>query len=257
MKTRPVMSFVFGLLGTLVCMVSAIAVLVLGIKVSETTEQAFDVLSDALAASRSMIEGTSARIGEARLEAEDLERGLKEWSRGKATAALGNQLGLPEKSQKISAKLEIVDQWLDVAESSVTLVDKSIKVLAPLGVEADSGAASQIATEVATLRGQLQACSAMITKLAEGVESGPSEPTEPDRPLVGLASKLVLTLTPIDEHFEAMGNRVAALEEECRTAGKSTRRTIHLVTCGLILFALWMGAGQVALCLGGWRRLQS
>lgn len=257
MKAGSVLSFVFGLLGTLLCIAVVVVVWVVSSRTIDATTEAFEIVDTTLTNVHERIENTSDKVEDLKITAEDVNEGIKKWTVQTAASAANDKFALEEKGEKLSTGLNKVDHVLEVSESKLNLIDKAMKVGGKLGVNNENERAAELAKNIGAAREQIADCTEVVDKITTGLASAEEMTEERSGKIVKLSAQAVLTLTATDERIDALNAKVTELQMKCSQAEKSTLKVIRLVTAVLIFLAVWMGAGQISLLLRGWRAMRA
>lgn len=251
---------VAGALGILVGLAALILVWIVSARLRDGIDVLFDqaygsldLVSQRLVQTRDRIDGAtqSADALEATLRAELESRQQVAW---RARAA--------ERVDRLAPAVAQADRWLEGAESAVSLVRDRVLLSASTGVSPDTAPLDQLLERITALRLQLRQVEDSIGQIRErlaGTDDAESRDTRSttetrSAAVQQLAERVMTGLESVQSGLDGMSNRAAAAQIRLKEYVSGTKRQIRLITWGVVLLLVWMGAGQVALCRLAWRR---
>jgi hypothetical protein len=238
-----------GGFGVLVCVAAAIVLWMASTRFREISDRLFSKMDESLAKVQQRVGQIHERVSAASLYTKDLDETLRDW----VTLEAGKRLALQQKageiSERLTARLQICDVWLDVAESTLAHVEDMMEIDSSTGVPADPSLASQLIAEVASVRSQLaEAMDIVATVQKRAADSSDSDPEETRvGQALALAKRVVVTLGSLDSRLESLTGHLSMAQARLQTLKLDTRWWILVVTIAVTLLVLLMAAGQVAL----------
>jgi hypothetical protein len=244
-----------GSLGVVICAAATIAVWIVSVRLGRITESLFSKIDGSLTATGQRVVQTKDRVAAATIAASDIAQTLRDWTTQGASQRLAWQLNTGERTERLTSILQQADDWLEVGESSLGLIQGMLSIGTSTSVAADTTLVDQLIEETASLRTQLAAAMEIVAgvheRLANASEENQSE--SPIEQTVPLALRAVATLGSMDRRLEKLAERISARQNQIQELKIATLRRILLVTTVVTLLFLWMAAGQVALCWLAWK----
>jgi hypothetical protein len=256
-RLLPLTTLSLGGIGVVVCVAGILGVLLVGSRLNRTADNVFTQIDSCFATVRDRFAGIRERVQAAKITSQDIEQGLKDWTKKQANDRLISRLEVEERAEQLASGLQQADQWLEFSESSIQLVQQALEVGKSTGAPVDTDAADRLLEDLASLRIQLTQATESAERIrARTAKAGEANLLEEDiNPAIQLALRVIATLGSIDSRLEELGNSLS----ETRTKVQSLRtryfRWMRIATIGIILLISWMAAGQCSLCLHGWQSL--
>jgi len=245
----------FGLLGLVGCLAVIVAAWQVGARVNDVAAQAFDTVDETLVVVEQRVTQSRAQVKSLALTAQGIEQGLKDWVEEEAQARVGERFDVERQSERLKAGLEQVDAWLELAESSVQLVDRALEVGNALGMALPRDSSGRLLNELARLRAQLDEVEEPVEQIRERARDMVEEKTRQQRveQMVQLAVRVMATFGAIDPGLDQLERRLTEFQSATRRARAATTGWVRAASIGVTLLVGWMAAGQGALCVLGWR----
>ncbi|MBX3425298.1 MAG: hypothetical protein KF688_06425 [Pirellulales bacterium] len=219
-------------------------------------QRAVDGMGARVDESLGRVEGRVERIrklaDEAKLDLQDLEQRLADWSRREAGDRVAERLDLAERSARLADGARQQQSLLAGCRDALLLVHQSLELGARFGLAVDADVVDELLDRLAKLDERLEDAVASATSLgARFGDEGPDVLDEDRLRQAGtIAAKLLATSGAVDEGLAAFSERL----DRCREAvaglsGQVNRRLTAAAVAATLLLA-WMAAGQFSL----WRR---
>jgi hypothetical protein len=241
-----------------VCVAGILGVWLVGSRLNGAVDNVFALIDSSLVAVRDRVIGAGERVRAAIITSEDIKQSLKKWTEKEARERLGSQLGLEEKADQLASTLQRADHWLEVSESSVELVQQTLELGRSPGAPVESQLADRLLEELVSLRVQLTQAVDSVERIrrqtAEVGERGALK--EGVDQAVRLTLRVIATLGSVDSRLGAFGNRLSETQTKAEKLKAKTLRWLRIAAVGVTLLMLWMAAGQISLCIHGWRSLR-
>lgn len=247
-----------GGLGVVVCVAGVLGVCLLGSRLSRVADNVFRVVDDSLVVVQQRVAQTEDRVEAAKITTAGIERTLKDWAKRETRERLGSRLGVEEKAERLANGLRQADHWLELSESSIRLVQHALELGRSSGAPVKTAPADRLLEEIGSLQVQLTQAIEAVETIQERTSEGGDEKSLRDRvdQAVQLALKAIATLGSIDSRLDGLSDRLSETQTKIQNLEPKTHRWILVATIGLGLLIVWMGAGQLCLCLHGWRSLR-
>jgi TfoX/Sxy family transcriptional regulator of competence genes len=252
------LSLIFGLMGLLGCVAAIIGIWIAQARLVRSTQEVAIAVDDSLAVIERRVTQTQHRVQALKITAEDIEQSVKNWGRAQARERFNLRLGVEEKSERIVSGLQRADHWLDVAESSVQLVQKTLKVGGSVGAPVQTERVERVLKELASLRAQLTQASERVGRIRERAAEADEESLREEAfsQIRQLTLRVIATLSTIDARLERVGDRLSEIHAKTRKLRVDSVWWIRITAIGITLLIGWMAAGQGSLCFLGWRGLR-
>jgi hypothetical protein len=244
----------FGCLGIVVCVTAAIFLWMASTRLRQISDSLFSKMDESLVKVHERVSQIHERVSAASLYTKDLDETLRDW----VTLEAGKRLALHQKageiSERLAARLQLCDVWLDVAESTLAHVQDMMEVDSSAGAPADPTLVSQLIAEVKSLRAQLAEAMDIVATVQQRAAENPDSDSEETRigQAVALAKRVVATLGAVDSRLESLTGHLSTAQVRLQALKSDTRWWILIVTIAVTLLVLLMAAGQVALCRLAW-----
>jgi hypothetical protein len=238
---------VVGSIGTALCLALIILAWVASNRLAQATDRLFSTAGRAVVAVRERVVQTRERIAASTEAAADIERSLAEWTRQKVSQRQASNLAA--KIERLLWALRQADSWLEVAESSVGLVQEAVANSTLESPLARTAGFDGLIEELTSLRAQLTEATEAIDRIRDRVTTQSSEPLEARiEQGLPLARRVAATLGSMDSRFGMVEDRLTATHNQVQDVAARVRWRILVATIGVTLFLLWMALGQAALC---------
>lgn len=237
MKTSAILSFVFGLLGVVLVIAGVIATWIVTSRMREASGELVKIADTTLTGVRERIGETEERVANLRLTAEDFHRGIMQGT---------DDVEGPRKGETLKRGLLQVDHVLELAESKLTLIQRTMRIGGKLRGGKQHEKAAELATKVGAIRGQVADCLKVMENISEDLASGET------REKIGtLGARVVVGLGAVDDGLVTQKEKVSDLQAKLREAEASTSEMLRTIAIVTTLVGVWMGAGQVSLLRRG------
>ena len=248
-----------GSIGIVVCAAAMIILWMLSARLERATESLFARMDRSLVAVRQRVVQTQDRVAAATITTADVETTLRDWTRREADQRLVVRLNAAEKTERLTSALQQADLWLEVAESSVGVVQEMLSIGTSASAPTDSTLVDKLMDEIASLRVQLAEATEFVARIHERITETSEEksPAERIEQAVQIALRVVATLGSVASRLEKFADRLSVAQCQLHGLRGGTQRWIRVVTIGVTLLILWMAAGQVALCCISWNGMRS
>jgi hypothetical protein len=145
--------------------------------------------------------------------------------------------------------LDEADHWLEMAGSSVDIVQNMLSLGNSFGVPSESEAVGILQQEIVSLRVQLAEANEFVVGIRQRTTDPQNEQSlqQPSQKVLELSLRVVATLGSVDSRLQAFEKMLAATQTELHALRTRTLGWIFVATIGITALALWMAAGQAAL----------
>jgi hypothetical protein len=244
-----------GGIGIVVCAAALIVVWIVNARLGQFVESVFGKMDQSLVAVRERVAQTQDRLQSAKITADDVEISLREWTRKEAGERVALRLNAMEKTDRVSAILQQAGDWLEIAESSVGLVNDVLSSRDSTNIEIDTRSLEQLINEIVSLKAALAEAIAVVTGIRDRLVAATDEKSSGERigQVARLTIRLAATVGSIGPRLQNMAGKLSDAESQLQDSKAEIRRWIRAVAIGVTLLILLMAAGQVALCRLCWK----
>jgi hypothetical protein len=245
---------VFGCIGIAVCVAAMIILWVASTRLGRATDAVFSKIDHALAAVRQRVVQTETRIAAATSSAEELGDTLREWTKQEPAQRLAFQLSITERSERLAAVLRQADDSLEIAASSIGLVQDMLSIAGSTGAPTDKTLVDRLMDEIVSLRTRLGEANDYVAQIQDRFSDAAEERSLEERfdTAASFVLRTVAVLGTLEPRLVAFADSLTSAESKMQSLGERTRSWIMVITVGITLLILLMGAGQVALWRVAW-----
>lgn len=247
-----------GGLGVVISIAGTVGVWLLASRLSHVADDVFARIDSTLVAVQRTVGNTAERVHAARITADDVERGLKDWAKEATRDRLASKLDIEGKTERLETGLEQADRWLAISESSLQLVGEALDLVNSGGDRAGTGPVDRLLGEIALLRSRMSEAIESVKTVRERIAGAGGEKSLGERmgQATRLAVRVIATLGPIESRLTDIKARLSEIRRTARNANATVRRWTWTAAIVITLLVLWMAAGQFSLCRAGWKGLQ-
>jgi hypothetical protein len=251
-------SLFFGSLGLVVCVAIIVGTWGFASRLNRVTADVFEGFERVFVAAKQQVARADDRVDALKLNAEELNASLETWGEKEVAGRLSSRLRVEENIDRLESGLNQADQWLEVIESSVLVVDQAAESGRAIGITFKTDALDSLQREVAAVRASLSEVTGSVAKISERVSQLGDEKTDPDRAgkIVNLTTRLVATFGSIDSRLQALDAKLTEADTVMRETRETVIKWIWLAAAAITLLACWMAAGQGSLIYLGIRGLK-
>lgn len=244
-----------GLIGGVGCIAAIAGVWIINARLSDTTETVFGTIDGSLVDIQERVAQTQNRVEGSKITTEGMEKSLRDWTKREVGERLALRLEVAEKTERLASALQQADDWLDVSESSVELVNQALSIGRSTGAPMENTSVDGLVDDIATLRIQLAEATELVARVQEltgeaGEEKSLKEQIEKS---VQVTLRLIATFGSVTSRLESFEGRLTKTRKDVPQLKATTLQWILVVAIVLTLFLAWMAAGQIALCLLAWK----
>ena len=207
---------------------------------------------------RQRVPPVKERCEAAKITVHDIERTLREWTKREAGEQLSERLELSERTERIASSVQQADQWLEMSELSLELVQHMLFARRPTE-PVESNSVGALLEEISNLRTQLSEIEDFTNAVHE--RTAPGGDGKPLRKRIEQALQLAVrtaaTMGLIESGLEELDEKLSRVQFDLRKMENSTLRWILIAALGITLLMIWMSAGQVSMCRWAWRGIRS
>jgi len=255
----PYLTFLLGFLGIVFCVAGFAGVWSLGACLTRASEKVFGQIDESVAAVQERIIEVQKRVQESKITTEDIGQSMKTWTQKVTRERLTSRLEVEEKANQLVQGLRQADQWLEVSGKSIQGIQQALELVNSLGAPVDAALVDPLLEKLGSLRSLLN----QSTETADGIRMHAAGITEGDsweekiKQAVQLILRVTVTLTELETRLGESADRLAEMQSKAQHQKSKTHRRIVTAIIGTLLLILWMGAGQIFLCLHGWKSIPS
>jgi hypothetical protein len=255
-----VIGICLGSVGIVVCAIVMIVLWIVSSRVGEITEKLFSKVDASMGVVHKRVVETKDRVIAATITANDLETTLRNWTKREAGQRLALHLDAAQKTEQLASSLRQADDWLEVSESAVGVVQEILSISASTSAPADTTFVDELKEQIQSVRVQVAEATAFVGRIQERIAET-SEAKLPEARIeqaIQLGLRVVATLGSIGPRLEKLADRFSAAKSQLQELKARTQRWRLCLTMGLSFLMIWMAAGQAALCRlawNGWRAM--
>ena len=256
---RNLIGISLGGIGLVVCVAGLVVVWVVNTRLGQLTENVFGKIDQSLVAVRQRVVQTQDRLQSAKITTDDVEKSLRQWTRREAGERVALRLNAVEKTDRLSAILKQTGDWLEIAESSVGLVNDVLSSGDSTSEKTGQPSFEQFITEIASLRAKLAEATKIVAGIHERLVATTDEksPGEKIEQAAQLTVRVAATVGSIESRLQNTVGRLSDAQSQVHESKKGIRRWIRAAAIGVVLLILLMAAGQIALCRLFWAQFRS
>jgi hypothetical protein len=246
------LALVVGLLGVAICLAGGYVVWVVSARLEQVNERVFRAVDRSLEFARDRVLALEARARELRITGNEIEKSLKEWTARKAGEELAARLELERRTEKLAQKLQQADAWLESATESVNGARRIVELAGDAGAQVQPDLLDEVLGHIGELRGAAQQASETVEDVRQFAtgEGGESRLAR----ALHAAGRILVTITELDTRLGKVALRLSDLRTRADELKAKTHRRIVVTRIVSLVLVAWMAAGQVGLCLYGWKR---
>jgi flagellin-like hook-associated protein FlgL len=247
-------AILFGSVGCVVCVAAIVSGYRVSHRLGQATESVFQKIDASLVSVGKRMARTQQRVNSSKISSEEIVDALKDWTRREAGDRLAIRLETAEKTERIGATLQQADDWLEISQSSVNLVQHALSIGRQSGAPVETPSVDALLEEIESLRQQLTEATELVARIHQRTTDSQDEKTPGERieQAVQLTLRVVATLGSLDARLETFEKRLSQARDNLQGVESKTHRRLRVVTVCVILLLAWMAAGQMALFRLGW-----
>jgi len=247
-----------GLLGLGACAAGGYAVWRAEVRLQRANDWSFDLIDRGLGAVEDRVRRTQDRVDQSRITTSEITQNLRDWATRKTADRLVTRLEIAARSEQLAGQLHVADLWLASSADSVRDFQELLELGRSFGAEVDPAALDDVLATLASIRGQFHEAEQSVAEVREFARAVGGEADEHRvARVLKLVARVLVTITEIGPRLERLADRIADIRTNARKIQTKTSNRIRWTAVGCTLILVWIGAGQLALCLWGrrdWRR---
>jgi hypothetical protein len=253
-RVMALLALAAGFLGVVACLAGAYLVWLAGSRLQQANDRVFATLDKGLASAQNRVRGVQERLRESKIKTGEIAQSIRDWSKGKATERLESALEINRRADKLAGHLQTADQWLETLTESIGGMQQILELEALVGAPVDPLSLQNVLEEFKSIQDRLNRLERSINDVREFAvhRAGESEENRLSRVFKLLAS-IDLTAGAIDTGLEGLVDLLSKVQADARQLKARTDLYLLLTILGGYVVLAWIAAGQVALCLCGWR----
>ncbi len=258
MQFKRVIAFfalVFGFLGVVACVAGIFVAWSLASRIEQANEKVFATLDKALDAAQDRLRGVQDRLRESKVITTEIHQYVKDWSKRRAEERLAPHFEIESRAGKLAGGLQTADLWLEKSTESIQGIQQIMVLGNSFGADMEPTSVDEVLVKLASLRSALQQTQRTLEEIREATAAreSDSEDTRVSR-VTKLVGRTLLALSDIDTRLENSVVRLSDMRANARESKARMSNYILLTTMGCSLLLGWVGFGQTALCICGWRQ---
>jgi hypothetical protein len=243
-----------GVLGLVGCIAGVVLAWNARARLRQATENAFAAIDDSMVTLRERITQTQARLEASKVATEDMAEALRNWSAKEAKERLSLQFDLVDGTARLEAALRQADHAMEFSASAAEWAQKALSVVGSAGATADTTSLDRLTAEITSLRLRLADTTEVVARIRESTAGASEEKVLAER--IEQAARLTIrvgaTLGSIDPRLATLETMLSETQANILAARTRILRWMLLATVAVSLLAIWMAAGQAALCVLAW-----
>jgi hypothetical protein len=243
-----------GFVGVSACVAGAYGVWLLGARLERANEKVFTALDKGLVSAQERLRGVQKRVEESKVTNNEIAQNLRDWTGGKARERLASRPEIEGRTEKLARDLETASSWLETATESIQGVQQVLELANLASARVDPAALDHVLEKLKPLQDVLQQAERAVDGIRELTANKESD-WEENRlsRVIKLLGHMLLMISDIDTRLEEAVTRLSELRDNALRLKERTSNYILLAMIGCYVLLTWIGAGQAALCVGGWK----
>lgn len=248
-------ALIFGYVGLFLCVLGMIFVVVSSRKVDNSNNKIFATLNE-------ILETVEERKNEVRVRFDitvktviSVKEKLEQWSNDKEEeVSHEDKIWLDKKLEELLILLSQADQWMELSQSSLQVVNQAIELANSSGASIETTLTKRIFEEVLSVRESL-------TQLTEEVESidrqfSVNEKFDINEIILGsvfdFSDKKIASVDIALGHLKTLDNEIAKAKQSLDRYKNKISAWIRNICILMVLIITWMAIGQLSLSTIGW-----
>lgn len=248
-------ALIFGYVGLFLCVLGMIFVVVSSRKVDNSNKKIFATLNE-------ILETVEERKNEVRVRFDitvktviSVKEKLEQWSNDKEEeVSHEDKIWLDKKLEELLILLSQADQWMELSQSSLQVVNQAIELANSSGASIETTLTKRIFEEVLSVRESL-------TQLTEEVESidrqfSVNEKFDINEIILGsvfdFSDKKIASVDIALGHLKTLDNEIAKAKQSLDRYKNKISAWIRNICILMVLIITWMAIGQLSLSTIGW-----
>jgi hypothetical protein len=251
----PLLGFLLGLIGVIVCGAAGVVVWMAGSRLREANQAVYERIDETLGTVHGRFLDARTRVQESRVTTEEIQQSLKEVARDRTSKKLETQLEIEKKTETLGRGLQQADLWLQVSSTSLQSVHDALQLGNSIGAPVDPSTIEPLIGKLADLQSQLTQVSELVDGVREraaAVESGETRDERIEQ-AADLALRAVVTFGKVDERLGETADLLVETQKKAQRLSSKTNAYIRAARALIMLLIAWMAAGQFSLGWSGWR----
>jgi hypothetical protein len=235
-------------------MVAVYPVWLLRSRLDQANERIFVTLNKGLASAQDRVRRVQQRLRESKTSASEIAQSIRDWSTRRAKERLVSAVEIERRAEKLAGHLQTAHEWLATATKSVRGIQNVLELGVWVGAPVDAMSLEKVLEALTSIQDRLQETERSVTAVRDFTVNrvGESEDNRLSRVFTLLGNTEVVA-GAIDTRLENSLTRLSQVLAEAQQWETRVRRCILLTALGGSLVLAWIAAGQVALCLCGWK----
>jgi hypothetical protein len=251
-KVLALLALMFGLLGVLACVAGIYAVWRLKSRLDHANEKVFTALDKGLTHARDRVCAVQKRVQDSKITTSEIVEVLRDWTTRKLQERLTAQAALESRVEKLDGYLQTADAWLETASESIRGAGQVLELSQSLGAPVDPALLVALFEKLTWLRTTIQQTEQTVKQIREFTAVKEDEENRLAR-LTKLLGRTLVTVGEMDTRLEEAATRLAQMRDSEQQLQARTGKYLLLASIACCLLLVWIAAGQVALCLAGWK----
>ena len=248
-------ALIFGYVGLFLCVLGMIFVVVTSRKVDNSNKKIFATLNE-------ILETVEERKNEVRVRFDitvktviSVKEKLEQWLSDKEEeVSPEDKIWLDKKLEELLILLSQADQWMELSQSSLQVVNQAIELANSSGASIETTLTKRIFEEVSSVRESL-------TQLTEQVESidrqfSVNEKFDINEIILGsvfdFSDKKIASVDIALGHLKTLDNEIVKAKQSLDSYKNKISAWIRNICILMVLIITWMAVGQLSLSTIGW-----
>jgi len=244
-----------GLVGFVVCLAGVFAVWQVSTRLDRLNGTVFGRIDQSISAVQTRLNLVKRHVEQSKRTTAEFSQRLVAWTEKETTVDVVKSLGIQQKVEQMGTGLQEAERWLDVSLATIDGVRQTLEMANSSGIPVDSGVVGTLHQKLDQLRGKLSEARQVITGLERYAQgAGDSQPLAAKSAEISrLAGRAVSVLTDVDKLLGEGSAEIGETQKSASQLKSKLDRWLFLVPALVSLVFVWMGSGQAALCILGWR----
>jgi hypothetical protein len=247
-------ALIFGLVGVVACMGGIYGVCWVSARLQQANDTVFDAVDKGLATAQDRVRAAQRRVNDSKITSAEIKSKLRDWSIKEAKERIVTRLEIDSRTEKLAGGLETADSILEASTTSLRGVQQLLELSGSLGAPVDPVALDDVLEKLKSVQSRVQEIDKTVDQIRAfaTAKEGESEDSRLIR-ITRLVGRMLLMMSEIDTRLEAAVRRLDEMRSDAEQMRARTSRYILLGTIACCAILVWIAAGQVALCMCGWK----
>jgi hypothetical protein len=243
-----------GFLGVVVCLAGVYPVWLLRSRLDVANEKVFAILDQGLSSARDRACNLQGRLKEFKIRTSEIGQKIRDWSTSNANERLVTAVDIQGQIDKLAGHLQTTEQWLEALMESIRGIQHFLELGALVGAPVAPNSLENLIEELGSILRALEGMERSIDGVHDFALQRESESKENRLVRVSkLLGETELATGAIERRLDEPVTWLSQMQTDTQRLKGQTSKCISLIAIGSCWVLAWIGTGQAALCLHGWK----